>query len=291
MPPHRNRIIVEQAKVLAQQSFSGQQYVLKLYAPRIAKAARPGQFIHLRCDDELLMRRPYSIMSASIDGTLELLYKIVGKGSHHLATKKIDDYLNCLGPIGQGFQPKQERPVLLSIGGGVGIPPIFFLAQNTYDSDIYKPIVMMGSEIGFPFETTASSLPFSGCASDINLTMRKLEQLAVPARLASKQEVDGCYEGYLDSLAKSWLEETDISHSEIELFACGPQAMLKSIAQLAVHYDLPCQLALEEYMACAVGGCAGCTVAVKQNGEMAMRRVCVDGPVFPANEVFFELFE
>lgn len=283
----RNSIILETSTILNQHAFAGQQYLLKLHAPRIAALARPGQFVHLRCDDEIPMRRPYSIMSTTPEGTIEILYKVVGEGSKKLATKKHNDRISCLGPIGNGFVIDPQRPALLLIGGGVGIPPILFLAEHARSSAC-QPTVLMGSEVGFPFATTVSSLPLAGCLSDTNLSAQALEELSIPSRLASDQGIDGCHKGYLDSLARLWIEATDTPHSKIEIFACGPQVMLQSIAKIAFEFDLACQLAVEEYMACGIGGCAGCTIPVQFQGRTAMKRVCVDGPVFKAQEIFFD---
>jgi dihydroorotate dehydrogenase electron transfer subunit len=117
--------------------------------------------------------------------------------------------------------------------------------------------------------------------------MPLLESWGVPSRLASFSGFTGTYVGYVTDLAARWLESLpDAARADIEMFACGPSPMLAAAAALARRFELPCQVALEEFMACAVGGCAGCTVAVRTPGGIAMKRVCVDGPVFDAYAVF-----
>jgi dihydroorotate dehydrogenase electron transfer subunit len=117
--------------------------------------------------------------------------------------------------------------------------------------------------------------------------MPLLEEWGVTNRLASLQDFAGCYHGYVTDLARLWLDSLDNStHSKIEVFACGPHPMLEAVAKLCQEYDLPCQISLEEYMACGVGGCAGCVVEVTEEQVPAMRRVCVDGPVFDAKSIF-----
>ncbi|MEX2353374.1 MAG: dihydroorotate dehydrogenase electron transfer subunit, partial [Gammaproteobacteria bacterium] len=114
-----------------------------------------------------------------------------------------------------------------------------------------------------------------------------LEDWKIPCRLASLQDYSGCYQGYVTDLARTWLKTLDSdSLATVEIFSCGPTPMLKAVAGLAREFDLPCQVSLEEYMACAVGGCAGCTVEVQTDTGPAMKRVCVDGPVFEASTVF-----
>jgi dihydroorotate dehydrogenase electron transfer subunit len=115
-----------------------------------------------------------------------------------------------------------------------------------------------------------------------------LEDWGIASRLASRQGYAGCYEGLVTELATRWIDGLgDAAREDVEIFACGPTPMLKAVQALAAQYGLPAQLSLEEYMACAVGGCAGCTVRVNLPGGPAMKRVCVDGPVFEASMIEF----
>ncbi len=116
--------------------------------------------------------------------------------------------------------------------------------------------------------------------------MPLLEHWGVPARLTSLQGYEGCHVGYVTDLAELWLQSLGPDGlGQVEIFACGPTPMLKAVAALAARFDLPCQVSLEEYMACAVGGCAGCVVRINTPDGPAMKRVCVDGPVFDAATV------
>jgi dihydroorotate dehydrogenase electron transfer subunit len=145
----------------------------------------------------------------------------------------------------------------------------------------------MGSEIPFPFELQESTIACGWLPADTNSAMALLEQWKVPSRLASLSEFDGCHRGFVTDLAQMWLESlTPDEIAKTAIFACGPTAMLKAVAGLARKYNIPCQVSLEEFMACAVGGCAGCTVLVQTPEGPAMKRVCVDGPVFDAATVF-----
>jgi dihydroorotate dehydrogenase electron transfer subunit len=117
--------------------------------------------------------------------------------------------------------------------------------------------------------------------------MPLLEDWGVPSRLASGADFPGCFSGYVTELADHWLAALDEpTLQEVEIFACGPTPMLKAVAALAKRFALPCQVSLEEFMACAVGGCAGCAVQVQTPDGPAMKRVCVDGPVFRAEEIW-----
>jgi len=153
-------------------------------------------------------------------------------------------------------------------------------------NDQWNPLAILGSEIPFPFELQESALPTPWLDDSISSTMPLLESWGIAARLTSLSDFEGCYRGYVTDLAEKWLQSLDAAElANVGVFACGPTPMLKAVAALAANYNLPCQVSLEEFMACAVGGCAGCTVPVTTPDGPAMKRVCVDGPVFDASTV------
>ena len=289
-PTQRGTIFLEDAEILSHEHFPGEQHVLRLKAPQCAAKALPGSFVHLSCDPALPMRRPMSLMRVSpADGWVECLYKSVGEGSRLLATRKRGDLLSCLGPIGKPFVLHPERPRPLLLGGGVGIPPMVFIAEAMRQDKrtAWKPLVLMGSEVPFPFKTRPSTILVPGMPEGVIGCMPLMEDWGFPSRLASKQGYAGCFDGYLTDLARAWLKSLDKQAlSEVEIFACGPTPMLKAAALLAQEFGIPSQVSLEEFMACAVGGCAGCTVEVQTPDGPAMKRVCVDGPVFDGASVF-----
>ena len=151
----------------------------------------------------------------------------------------------------------------------------------------WRPLVLMGSEVPFPFRTRPSTIIVPGMPDGTIACMPLLEEWNIASRLASRADFPGCYSGFVTGLADEWLGTRKSAElADIEIFACGPTAMLKVVAALARRLKLPCQVSLEEFMACAVGGCAGCTVEVRTPDGPAMKRVCVDGPVFDAYAVF-----
>ena len=287
---HRGTIFLEDAKVISQEAWPDGQYVLRLAAPLCARHARPGSFAHVRCAEDLPMRRPLSIQRADADaGWIEILYKTVGKGLALLSRARPGESLSCLGPIGQGFTVHDERPRRLLIGGGVGIPPMIFLAEQLKDEPpgTPRPLVLMGSEIPFPFRPRPSTLMLPDLPGDVIAAMPLLEGWGVPSRLASRAGYPGCFPGYVTELAALWLASLDApALAQVEIFACGPTPMLEACARVAQRFGVPAQVSLEEYMACAVGGCAGCAVKVHTARGPAMKRVCVDGPVFEASSIF-----
>ena len=289
---HRGTIFVEDGTLLAQQEYPGRQYVIRIRAPQCAATAQPGSFAHLTCDPERPMRRPLSIMRASPhEGWIDILYKVIGPGLDALSQQPVGATISVLGPIGHGFIAHPDRPRTLLIGGGVGIPPMVFLAESLKSRGAeaaWQPLVLMGSEIEFPFKARPSRILVPGLPSEAIACMPLLDDWGIASRLASFGGFPGCFHGYVTDLAAHWLAGLDASTlSQVEVFACGPTPMLQATARVSRKFGVPCQVSLEEFMACAVGGCAGCAVPVVQaDGTLAMKRVCVDGPVFDANAVY-----
>ena len=285
---HRNTIFVEDCEILTHTAYDGDQFIMRVHAPKIAENAKPGSFAHLTVHPLRPMRRPISIMRVNKkSGWVDFLYKKLGEGTALLAEREVGENINIMGPIGKAFEIKPERKRPLLIGGGVGMPPMVFIAEACQQQGGYEPLVILGSEVPFPFTTKPSEIMVPGIPDGVIASMPLLDDWNIASRLASLQSYAGCYEGYVTDLARLWLKSlTDEQRNEVEIYSCGPHPMLETVAKLAKEFNLPCQVSLEEFMACAVGGCAGCVVEVKTNNGVAMKRVCVDGPVFDAYTVF-----
>lgn len=283
--PHRDTIFVEDAEILSHEAFPGEQYVMRVRAPQCAARALPGQFAHITVNAQRPMRRPISIMRVSAeDGWVDFLYKAIGEGTVLLAQREAGESVSIMGPIGQPFDLNAKRPLL--IGGGVGMPPMICIAEALKDSDA-QPFAILGSEVPFPFQAKPSQIMVPGMPDGVIGAMPLLEDWGIPSRLASLQGYPGTFEGYVTDLARHWLSALDDqTRSEVVLYSCGPHPMLEAVVRLAREFDLPVQVSLEEYMACAVGGCAGCVVEVQTDDGPYMKRVCVDGPVFDGYRVF-----
>jgi len=282
---NRNTIFVEDALILSHEQFEGEQFILRVMAPKCAAHAVAGQFAHLQCDPQRPMRRPISIMRVSAaEGWVDFLYKRLGEGTALLANRKPGERLSMFGPIGKPFSVRRARPLL--IGGGVGMPPMIFLAEELRNRGV-TPFVILGSEVPFPFTPRPSQHMLDGLPADVIACMPLLDDWGIPSRLASQQEFAGCHRGFVTDLARSWLKTLPEDElAEVSLHACGPHPMLEAVVTLAREFDLPVEVSLEEFMACAVGGCAGCVVEVQEESGPEMRRVCVDGPVFDGYSVF-----
>ena len=287
---NKDIIFEEKAEIVDQVKFEADQFVTIVKAEKSSQTAKPGQFAFVECGGDTLLRRPLSYLrSSKEDGTVEFMYKTVGHGLESLSQLKKGDEIKIMGPIGNGFAIPSGKKSAILIGGGVGIPPVLFMGEeiNKIKGGI-DLVAFFGSEIPFPFETCDSDLIMPGLDFSINKTIDDMEKLGIPCRLSSQAGYEGCHLGYVTELAKSFIETlSDGEKTETIIYACGPESMLKAVAKLAKDDQLDCVLSLEEYMACAIGGCAGCPVKVLEDGHERMKRVCVDGPVFDAEQLYF----
>src|SRR4030088_3248031 len=188
----RGTIFLEREAVIWQVAHDAQQFVLRVAAPRCAANGQRASFAHITCDAAIPMRRPLSIMRADARaGWIEMLYKALGPGLHALAGRKVGQEVSVLGPIGHPFVPHPERPRTLLLGGGVGIPPMVFLAERLREAGggAWKALVLMGSEVPFPFRTRPSRLIVPGIPPGAIACMPLLEEWVVPCRLASRADL------------------------------------------------------------------------------------------------------
>ena len=285
MQENRDTIFQEDAVILSHEAFEGDQFIVRVKAPECAAKAQPGQFVHLTVHPLQLLKRPISIMRVSAsEGWVDLLYKVVGTGTELLSQRQVGESINMLGPIGNPFAVTRKRPLL--IGGGVGMPPMIFLAEALKNDKQKSPLVILGSEVPFPFPPRPSQIMINGLPEGVIASMPLLDDWGIASRLTSLQGYAGCHQGYVTDLARAWLTSLDDSaRNEVEIFTCGPHPMIEAVVKVAREFDLPVQVSLEEFMACAIGGCAGCVVEVQTETGSAMKRVCVDGPVFDGYKI------
>lgn len=223
----------------------------------IAAVAKPGQFVSLYCKDgSRLLPRPISICEVNYElGMLRFVYRIAGEGTKEIATYKVGDTIEVMGPLGNGFTLEGKKAIL--IGGGIGIPPMLELAKQLKAE---KSIVL-----GYRNQTFMDEefLPFG------------------EVYIATEDGTKGVKGNVIDAIKQQQLE-ADI------IFACGPTNMLRGIKEYALEHNITAQLSLEERMACGIGACLACVCKTKEvdhHTHVHNTRVCKDGPVFYAQEV------
>ncbi|HVR76036.1 MAG TPA: dihydroorotate dehydrogenase electron transfer subunit [Planctomycetota bacterium] len=262
--------------------------VLRLEEPRIALAARSGRFVQILCRDEgtwdPLLRRPFSVYSVDRSaGTYDILYTAVGRGTRWMAeipeapTHAKETFVDVEGPFGNSFTPPGPGDRVILVGGGVGVAPLYLLAQEILTAD-----------------GLARSAPRAGGApSEVTLLMgartrRQLQgiddfrKLPIRAETATDDGSEG-FHGRVTGLLERVLGlEADLAR--VRVYACGPQGMNEAVRALAVERSLWAEICLESLMACGFGVCFGCVLPIRKEpgGELYNRRTCWEGPVFDA---------
>ena len=238
-------------------------YLFRLEAPEIAKAARPGQFVMVRCGKDTILPRPFSVHSAN-GKEIALLINVVGKGTGWLSLKKKGEMLDIFGPLGNGYTISEKTKNLLLVAGGIGIAPLRFLAERAAEEG-KKVTIIMGAK------SRESLFPLNTPQRLYNIGMLPAN---VQCLTATEDGSEG-FKGLATYLIPHYLKNID------QIFACGPAAMYKTMAQMPELRGKDIQLSLEIMMGCGVGVCQGCAIKTK-NG---LKQVCKDGPVFGMGEV------
>ncbi|MGE5197967.1 MAG: dihydroorotate dehydrogenase electron transfer subunit [Deltaproteobacteria bacterium] len=279
----KKKIFQKKFKVVANDKISGDYFKITLEAADIARAARPGQFLMLRpdCGSEPLLRRPLGVHSVKKD-KIDILYEVVGKGTVMLSKKRPDDYIDAIGPLGNGFELNAlgygTTPVL--IAGGMGVAPLFFLAEKIMERKAQratparrpagKTLVILGAK-------TKSTI----------LCENKFIKLGCEVKVSTDDGSKG-FKGTAVSLLKQALSTID--YRQAIIYACGPQAMLKELSYFASKRRITAFGSFEEHMACGFGACLGCVIKVMgqsagNKNEFLYKRVCKDGPVFALSQI------
>ena len=235
---------------------------LVLSAPSVAAEAAPGQFVHVKVPslEESALRRPFSIFDAA-DGKVTVLYKTVGRGTAALASVRKGDEVSVLGPLGRGFPAKCSGTALL-VGGGYGVAPLYFLARKL---DCPKILFVGGRS-----------------APDV-LALRDFGKIGVEARVATNDGSLG-EKGFVTVPLDAETKRLREAGEKFEFFTCGPDGLLKAVSDRALALGVPGWISMDRHMICGVGACYACV----QKTVRGYSRCCIEGPVFPAEDLVWE---
>lgn len=262
-------------QVIENLSIAAEHFLLALRLPPSMATPKPGQFVMLRDPEreEPLLPRPLSVYGFRRDGDqaiLELLYRVAGRGTEHFSHLTPGAFLTVLGPLGRGFTLRQDVRQVILLAGGVGVAPLTYLLHE-------------GCVRQDPSLKRKKITAYVGARKAELLT--GLDRLQGFCDLMTATD-DGSagYHGLVTDLLGRDLGGYDAT--ETMIYACGPTPMIRSIARMVGKTAIGCEVSLEERMACGIGACLGCAVAVKDgHGRIAYRRVCHDGPVFDIREI------
>jgi len=243
---------------------------MTVVATGIAEAARPGQFVAVGVggeDSALLLRRAFSIYRVAqrgmYGGTVEFIFAAAGRGTRWLADRRPHDSLDLVGPLGRPFALPREPAVATLVGGGYGSAPLFPLAEALRGR---------GSRVYFVLGAASGDRLFG--ALDAKRMADGVAFTTEDGSVGDRGRVSDVLPGVLAR-----------SCSEV-VYACGPMGMLAAVSTAAADAGIPCQVAVEEAMACGIGVCMTCVLpVVGQDGVTRMVRSCVEGPVFHGERV------
>ena len=249
----------------------GSIYLMRMHCPGIAKNIEPGQFINIKVNDELipLLRKPFSVCQRNADeGWIEIVWKIVGKGTEIIARYKVGELVNVLGPLGRGFyiQPVVQRALL--VGGGLGVAPLPFLCQELIKA-VKSVVVFLGAR-------SVNELSF----------IEAFQQMGAEVIITTEDGSRGKRGMVTDVLRDYLIQECPIN-DQWHLFSCGPTGLLNQVSAITEEFNIEGQISIETMMGCGFGICIGCPVRVREgrSGGGLYKLTCVDGPVFNAREV------
>ncbi|MBQ0105717.1 MAG: dihydroorotate dehydrogenase electron transfer subunit [Armatimonadetes bacterium] len=258
---------VENALILSNMQILDNCFRMRLSAPKICQNAVPGQFIEISCSDtyDPILKRPISIHNVT-DDVLEIIYYRVGRGTDLLSGKQPGEYAEIVGPLGKGFDTDFSGKHIL-VGGGYGVPPMYFLAKELMKKNDPKDIfVCIGAK-----------------NSSLILCEKDFIDLGINLFIATDDGSAG-RKGFVTEAVRSVLDNCGGS---FRVYSCGPSVMMKNLVNLTEKYDNTEDTfcSMEHIMACGVGVCNGCVIKVKDGENIVYKRVCKDGPVFRGTEI------
>ena len=248
-----------QSKLIKKEQLKNDIFKFAIKSKEMAEVALPGQFLEIRVNDDIepFLRRPISIYNMNKEnGTLEIIFRVQGKGTEILSKRKEGEFIDIIGPLGYGTFKFEGYKNIAILGGGIGVFPLYELVKQA------KEVAKVNTYLGFRNkEAVLLEEEFKDISDKLVITTD-----------------DGSYKihGFAINELKNDLENIDC------IFACGPLPLLKAAQSLAKETNIPCQVSLEEKMGCGLGVCLGCAVEVVNGGY---EYVCKQGPVFDSNRV------
>lgn len=249
-------------KILENKCIYENVYKQKIFVGEIAKDILPMQFCSIYVGKgEMILPRPISIFDVDKENnTIEIIFHVFGKGTSCLSSLNINEKVDILLPLGNGITSTENMNNVALVGGGIGIPPLHYLAKFIKEKN---PNINIDIYLGYKYE------PFlNEYFKDFNLYV-------------ASDNSNNVFKGNVIELMK----KQDNTYDTI--ISCGPTPMLKSLSVYANEINTNCLISLEERMACSIGACVGCVVKIKTDDGIKNKKVCVDGPVFNSKVVVF----
>ena len=240
------------AKILSNEEVAEKIFRLTVDAPELSKNSRAGQFVQVKISDEFTLRRPLGIASAA-GGKLKIFYRAVGRGTEKLSARRPGECLNILGALGNGYSNFGGK--ILLVGGGMGMAPLLCAAEK------FSADVLLG-----------------GRTKDEVIFWQEEFRPHVGKIFVTTDDGSYAKKGFAIDL----LPEVFSAENYSAILTCGPEVMMRGVAKFAAEKNIPCEVSFEKRMACGLGACLSCSIDTVDG----RKKVCKDGPVFNAKEVF-----
>ncbi len=240
---------------------------ITLHSPEIASKTKPGQFVMVRTSSskDPLLRRPFSVHQTSSNGDLQLLFKVVGRGTTLLSRFKEGEAVSVFGPLGNGYSIKEGRPSVL-VGGGLGIAPMLLLAKeiSRVKKDPSNDVIIIGGR----------------SSGEVAPLLNDFKEFGIKVIAVTD---DGSFgqQGFVTDAMKSIK-----LHPDSVVYTCGPEPMMEAVKNICSAENMDCQVSVESVMARGMGACLGCTTHSSDGNYV---HVCLDGPVFKAEDLKWSL--
>jgi dihydroorotate dehydrogenase electron transfer subunit len=242
-------------------------------------------------DRKIVLRRPFSFADVTIKGDktlVDILYCVVGPASLRMTTLSAGDSVSAIGPLGKGFWVPEGKRTALLASGGMGTGPLQHLAKVlTADHPDIKVTAFAGAK-------TTKALPFERkldeVSQNLGFWLAEFAQYGIESVVATDDGSAG-YHGLVTDCLTEWLGQSKLRGEEAVIYACGPEAMLARLGQIAEERRIDCQVSMERLMACGIGVCQSCAVECRTDrpGKTVYKLCCKDGPVFDSTQVAFGL--
>lgn len=314
--PARRGVLL--GRTLRNELLCPQHYLLTIQLEHFPPS-RPGQFVQLQCrgldeqiaareidwptqglprvtqpeltDREPMLRRPLSLAARrdlpSGACEIDIIYRVIGAGTHWLSGIGHGRMLSVLGPLGNGFTLRPEKPFAALIGGGVGIPPMLYLAGALSAAGRASAAFFGARTGGF---LPVSLIPGKAPTADGSPTpcVRELSAACIDAAIATDDGTLG-FHGLVSQAFVGWFEKHDFDPRDVVVYACGPEPMERAVGDLCIKRGIECQLSLERLMACGMGTCQSCVVKIRTATPegWSYKLCCTDGPVFDARDLLW----
>lgn len=274
------------ATVLENREVARGTFLLRVAAPEIARRILPGQFVMVRGPgegaDDPLLGRPFALYEVNRDASgeaisLDVVYLVIGRGTAALSRRRPGDRVDVWGPLGNGFGPSPGPGSAVFVAGGIGQTPFLALGREWLGREAYGD---QPREVGSP--VSSATILYGVRSAGFLAGVEDFERAGIGVEIATDDGSAG-RAGFVTALLEERLRSGE---RPAKVVACGPPPMLAAVARLARDHGVPCDVSLENHMACGFGACFSCVTPILQDdGRPDLRRVCVEGPVFPAERV------